>query len=153
MPEINIGKAVPQWHPIRKVKDFVRRHPLLHQETSRGRMPETFFSPAFDVKETNDAYEFRADLPGLKEEDIDIQLSEDCLTISGSRKTEHDEKADTYYTYERSYGSFTRSFRLPATTTYLGAHADLKDGVLTLVVPKGVDSKSKRIPIAQTHNG
>ena len=71
------------------------------------------FAPAFDVKETPEAYVFRADVPGVRESDIEVLLTGNRLTISGKREQESEGRSDRYYTYERSYGTFSRSFTLP----------------------------------------
>src|SRR5262249_44430118 len=72
------------------------------------------FTPEFDVKETNDAYVFKADLPGVKESDLDISITGNRLTISGKREAEETKEGENYFTYERTFGSFTRAFTLPA---------------------------------------
>ena len=70
------------------------------------------FSPSFEVKETKDSYVFKADVPGVKESDIEGTVTGNRLSISGKREVEHKEQTNTFYTYERSYGDFTRSFLL-----------------------------------------
>lgn len=74
---------------------------------------EPGFSAAFEVKETKEAFIFKADLPGIKAEDLDVVLTQNRLTIRGKREAEKSEKGETFYTFERSYGSFARSFTLP----------------------------------------
>ncbi len=106
---------------------------------------ERGFAPSFEVKETKKAYVFRADLPGVKEEDLDLSLSGNRLTISGHREEERRDEGDRYYTYERSYGSFARSFTLPDGVDAEATEAELKDGVLTLTVPKKAEAQPKRI--------
>jgi HSP20 family protein len=106
------------------------------------------FVPAFEVKETKDAYIFKADLPGVKEGDLDITLTGDRLTISGKRETEKEEDSDRFYAYERSYGSFTRSFTLPEGVDGEHCTADLKDGVLHLRLPKLPEMQPKRIQVS-----
>jgi HSP20 family protein len=103
------------------------------------------FAPSFEVKETKNAYLFKADMPGVKEGDLDVSLSGNRLTISGRREEERRDEGDRYYTYERSYGSFSRSFTLPEGTNADNIEAELKDGVLTLTVPKKPDVQPKRI--------
>lgn len=103
------------------------------------------FAPSFEVKETKNAYLFKADMPGVKEDDLDVSLSGNRLTISGERQEERRDEGDRYYTYERSYGSFSRSFTLPDGVNADGIEAELKDGVLTLAVPKTPEVQPKRI--------
>lgn len=113
-------------------------------------MPEPLVSeltPAFDIKETKEGYVFKADVPGIKESDLEVTVTGNRLTISGKREESKEEKGERYYTYERSYGSFTRSFTMPEGVDLATTHADLKDGVLTLVVNKKQEAQSKKIPV------
>lgn len=71
------------------------------------------FAPKFDVRESADSYVFTADLPGIKEDDLDISVTGNRLTVSGRREEEKNQEDDRYYAIERSYGSFSRSFTLP----------------------------------------
>jgi len=91
---------------------------------------------------------FKADLPGVKESDIEVSLVGNRLAISGKREGEKEEKAETYYAYERSYGSFTRTFTLPSDIDSAHIKAELKNGELTVVVPKAAAAVAKRIPVA-----
>ena len=105
------------------------------------------FAPAFDIKETQDAYVFHADVPGMKESDIEVTVSGNRLNVSGKREQSKEEKGERYYAYERSYGSFSRSFTLPEGVDTSSTHADLKDGVLTLTVHKTQQAQAKKIPV------
>jgi len=105
------------------------------------------FVPTFDVKETKDSFVFRADLPGVKDSDVDISLTGNRLTISGRRQEENKEEGEQFYAYERSYGSFSRSFTLPEGIDAEHVQADLKDGVLTVVLPKKPEVQPKRIAL------
>lgn len=105
------------------------------------------FDPAFEVKETKDGYLFKADLPGVKISDIDVSVTENRIQISGKRESEKEDKGDTFYAYERTYGSFTRAFTLPEGVDSGRIHADLRDGVLTVLVPKRPESQPKKITI------
>jgi HSP20 family protein len=105
-------------------------------------------TPAFEVKETKDGYYFKADVPGVKESDLEVSLTGTRLTISGKRDAEKEDKGDAFYTYERSYGSFTRIFTLPEGIDTTAMHATLKEGVLSIVVPKKPESQPKKIPIS-----
>ena len=88
------------------------------------------FSPSFEMTEREDAYELRADLPGLKEEDVEISLHGDRLTISGHREQEHTETRGQVHTSERSFGSFSRTFTLPAGADREQIDAEMENGVL-----------------------
>ena len=105
------------------------------------------FEPAFEVKETKDGYLFKADVPGIKPSDLDVSLTGNRLTISGKREAEREDKGETYYTYERSYGSFARSFTLPEGVNATEVRADLNDGVLSVLLPKTPEAQPKQIPI------
>jgi HSP20 family protein len=105
------------------------------------------FAPAFDVKETKDAYVFKADVPGVKDADLEVTVTGNRLTISGKREETKEDKGDRYYTYERNYGSFTRSFTLPEGVDTNSTQADLKDGVLTLSIHKTPQAQAKKIPV------
>ncbi|QRK07535.1 Hsp20/alpha crystallin family protein [Archangium violaceum] len=112
-----------------------------------GGEPSWNFIPAFEVKETKDSYIFKADLPGVKEDDLEITLTGDRLTISGKRETEQREESDRFYAYERSFGSFSRSFTLPEGVDVEHCNAELKDGVLHLRLPKLPEVQPKRIQV------
>ena len=106
------------------------------------------FAPDFEVKETKEGFVFEADVPGIKEKDLEIIMTGNRLTITGKREAEMEEGTDTYYACERSYGSFTRAFTLPE-GTYGGERirAELNEGVLTLVLPKKPELQPKRIEV------
>jgi HSP20 family protein len=107
------------------------------------------FIPRFDVKETKDAYVIKADLPSVKDEDVDVSLSGSLLTISGRREEEHREEGESYHAMERSYGNFTRSFTMPDGVDATNVTADLKDGVLTVQIPKKPEAQPRRIAIGK----
>jgi HSP20 family protein len=112
------------------------------------RMGATALAPAFEVKENNDSFVFKADLPGVKESDLEVTVAGNRLTVSGKREAEKEDKEDTYYTYERTYGSFTRGFTLPGEVDTSHVKAELKSGELTVVVPKTAAGVAKKIPVA-----
>jgi HSP20 family protein len=105
------------------------------------------FTPRFEVKETKDAYVFKADLPGIDEKDLDITLTGNRLTVSGKREAEAKEESDRYYAFERSYGSFTRSFTLPEGADAEHADADLKNGVLVVSISKKPEHQPRKISL------
>jgi HSP20 family protein len=107
------------------------------------------YTPRFDVKETNDGYVLKADLPGVREEEVDVSLSGNRLTISGKKEEEHEEEGEHYYATERTYGSFARSFSLPDSVDGEHVTAEMKDGVLTLNVPKRPEAQPKKISIGK----
>ncbi|MCE9671022.1 Hsp20/alpha crystallin family protein [Myxococcus stipitatus] len=105
------------------------------------------FSPAFEVKETKDAFIFKADLPGVREKDLDIALTGDRLVISGKREAEKTEDDEHFFSYERSFGAFSRAFTLPEGVDPDHVSANLQDGVLHLTLPKVAEVKSRRIKV------
>ncbi|MNJ96647.1 Spore protein SP21 [compost metagenome] len=109
-----------------------------------SRMGMADFSPAVDLEEKDGNYLVSADLPGLKKEDIKIDLSDNVLTISGERVRE--EKSEGKYT-ERVYGKFTRSFSLPTKVNADKIQAQFKDGVLHVTLPKAEGVRSQAIKI------
>jgi HSP20 family protein len=115
---------------------------LLNWEPFTGLAPSADqiggYIPEFDIKEKADAFVLKADLPGVRTEDLNVQANDNRLTISGKREEEKEEKGETTYRMERSYGSFTRSFTLPESIDSSKVNAELKNGVLTLTVPKKV---------------
>ncbi len=134
------------WDPFRLMRDMLRWDPYRDFDSVFAGT-ERAFAPTFEVAETKDAYVFRADLPGVKEADLDISLTGNRLTISGRREQERHEQGDTFYASERAYGSFTRAFTLPEGIDGDNVHADLKNGVLTLSVPKKPEVQPRKVSI------
>jgi HSP20 family protein len=108
---------------------------------------ERTFAPDIEVKESKDAFLFNADLPGVKDSDVEINVDGNRLTLSGKREEEHRSEEDRYFAYERSFGSFSRSFVMPDNADMENIKADLREGVLRVEVPKKAEAKPKRIPI------
>jgi HSP20 family protein len=104
-------------------------------------------SPSVDLAETDTGLEVRIDLPGMKPEEIDIQLSNNVLTVRGERKEEKQEKDRTFHRMERRTGSFTRSFTLPCNVDENKIAAAYTDGVLTINLPKAEQAKARKIKI------
>jgi len=109
--------------------------------------PGSAFAPAFEVKETNDSFVLRADIPGVEEKDLDIAVHNGVLTVSGSRQAEERKEGESYALYERQYGSFSRSFALPDMADGDRIEAQLTNGVLTLTVAKKAEAKPRKIAI------
>jgi HSP20 family protein len=107
------------------------------------------FGPNTDVTETDTNVEVSIELPGMTEDDIDISLSHDTMTIRGEKKIEHEEERKGIYMSERSYGSFMRTLPLPASVDADKADATFKNGVLTVSLPKTAEAQAnvKRIPV------
>lgn len=103
------------------------------------------FVPAFEVKETSDQFVVKADLPGVKEENLDVSLHNGVLSIAGTRAAEERQESDSFYLYERQFGSFSRSFALPDTADGDKVEAKLEQGILTLTIGKKVEAKPRKI--------
>ncbi len=111
----------------------------------RLRMPEIEeISPSVDIFEEGDDVVVKAELPGMKKDDIDVTLSDDTITISGEKKREEKVEKKNYYRYERSFGSFSRSFRLPVDVQADKAKATFKDGILEIRIPKTEEAKKRQ---------
>ncbi len=124
------------WSPFREAAPF--------EEAERELLA---FDPDFDMKETEEAYVFKADLPGIDEKDIDISVAGDRLTVTGKREEEKKEKGERYYTWERSSGEFVRSFALPKGIDPDHVEAELKAGVLTITAPKKPELKPHKVAV------
>jgi HSP20 family protein len=105
------------------------------------------WAPPCDIYETDDQIVIKAELPGLRREDIKISIENNVLTISGERKLEEEAKRENYHRIERSYGRFMRSFMLPTTVDTGKVSAEFKDGVLSVALPKREEAKPKAIEV------
>ena len=103
--------------------------------------------PPFDISETEGEIVVKAELPGMKVEDIDITLTDGLLTIKGERKMENEDKRENYHRIERRFGSFSRSLNLGLKVKADGIDAGYKDGVLTVTLPKAEEDKPKKIEV------
>jgi HSP20 family protein len=106
------------------------------------------FTPRVNLAETDKAYEVTAEIPGLKPEDIHVELERDMLTISGERKEEEEEKGKTFHRVERRYGTFRRAMTLPDAAVAEKVNAEYKDGVLKVVVPKAKEARPTKVKVA-----
>src|SRR4029079_806698 len=140
------------WDPFRVMRDVLSGDPFRELEGAAAG-DYGLFAPSFDVKENKEGYVFRADLPGVKEDDLEIALTGNRLTISGKREQEKHEQGDTYYASERSYGSFSRAFTLPDGTDGENGKAELKNGVLQVVVPQTPEVQPRKITITKEEAG
>jgi HSP20 family protein len=139
-----------EWDPFQRMQELMGLDPfeVMNQWlTGAGREGGLTFVPSFEVKETKDAFIFKADLPGVDEKDLEITLTGDRITVSGKRESEKREESDRFYAYERSYGSFSRAFTLPEGVNPDAVNAELKNGVLTIKLPKRPEMQPKRITV------
>lgn len=154
MAEEAAGKSVKRWNPFRDEslfpEAFLREWDLPFGRLAR-RMEERTraagLSPAVDLSEDEKSYHVTVELPGVRREDVTVELHEDVLTIRGEKKSEREEKKDRTHWVERSYGSFSRSFTLPPTAVAEELKATFKDGVLDVEIPKKEAAKARQIAI------
>lgn len=135
------------WDPFRSMRDLMRWDPFTALAAFPSSQGPTTFAPDFEIKETKESFVFTADMPGVAEKDLQVQLSDNRLSISGKRESEKTEQNETYYATERSYGSFTRSFVLPEGVDADKAHAQLKNGVLSVAIPKRPEAQPRKISV------
>jgi HSP20 family protein len=141
--------AIVRWDPTREVDSL---------QTEVNRLFDTFFGgrpangvrrwvPPMDLVETDDQLVLKADLPGLDTDDVNIEVKDGVLTVSGERKTEHEERTDGYYRVERSFGGFSRSMALPEHVDAARISASFDKGVLEVRIPKPEERKPHRVEI------
>lgn len=106
------------------------------------------FKPAVDIYEDEKNIQIKAELAGIKPEEVKIEIENGVLTLQGERKLENEEKKEGYHRVERMYGSFARSFVLPDGVETEGVEAGYKDGILTLTLPKRAETQKKEIKVA-----
>lgn len=122
-------------------------------DVSGGAAPQRW-TPAMDLMEADDHFVLRADLPGLSEQDVAIEVQDGTLTISGEREAEHERQEQGWFRIERSFGRFSRSLALPEGVDPDGVTAEFDRGVLTVRIPKPEERKPRRIAIkAGSTNG
>jgi HSP20 family protein len=145
-------RSVTVWQPFREVEDIGRR---FEDYFGRSFFPAFWrrfspegWSPAIDVVEKDDKFVVKVELPGVKEEDVDVSVSGDMLTISGEKREESEEKKKGYYYSESSYGSFSRSVTVPSSVDTSKIAADFDKGVLEITLPKTPEVKAKKIKVA-----
>ena len=147
--------ALIRWQPVRELNTI---------QTEMNRLFDTLFDapapanggangvrrwiPAMDLVETEDDFILRADLPGLSEGDVNVELDDNVLTVSGERKAEHEERKEGYYRVERASGSFSRSLTLPEGVDADAVTASFDKGVLEVHVPKPAQRKPRKVTIS-----
>jgi HSP20 family protein len=126
---------------------FAVARDLLSWDPFFGGRQMSVFAPAFEVKETSEAFILKADVPGVAESDLDITINNGVLSVSGVRHAEERNESDSFALYERQYGSFTRSFSLPDIADGERVDAKLEAGVLTLTIAKRAEAKPRKIAL------
>jgi HSP20 family protein len=143
------SQAVPasaaSLEPFRLMRGFLRWDPLRDYDLGA---PATAFMPSFDVRESPDAYQFKVDLPGIHEADLEISLEGTRLTVAGKREDEALKDGERLHLAERSHGRFSRTFTLPEDVEGEKVMAELRNGVLTLMVPKRPEVRPRKISVS-----
>jgi HSP20 family protein len=145
--------ALIRWEPVAELNSIQNEMNRLFNTffeqpaPGRGNGGARRWMPAMDLVETADHYVLRADLPGLSDEDVNVQLEDNMLTISGERKAEHGSEQEGYYRLERAFGAFSRSLTLPDGVEPDGVQADFDRGVLEIRIPKPAQKKPRQVQI------
>jgi len=152
--------ALVRWDPAREIdglqSDMNRLFDTFFQGRgagSPGRQGQQRWIPAMDLTEVEQEYVLRADLPGLTSNDVEIEVKDDVLTISGERKSEHEDRGEGFYRMERLFGRFSRSLDLPSGIDPDGVGASFANGVLEVRIPKPEQAKAKRVRIESSDSG
>jgi HSP20 family protein len=141
--------AISRWYPIREVASLQDRVNSLFQDFAGDNSAVTAasFAPAVDVYENGEKVVLKLDVPGIKEEDLDIRVENQTLTVRGERKFEKEEKEENFHRIERRYGSFYRSFSLPTTVDTENVAATYEAGVLKLELKKKSSAQPRQIKV------
>jgi HSP20 family protein len=146
--------ALIRWEPVAELNAIQNEMNRLFNTfvdpsapTGRGNGTTRRWLPPMDLVETPDHYVLRADLPGLPDGDVNVQLEANVLTISGERKAEHEDQQEGYYRLERAFGAFSRSLTLPDGVDADGVQAHFDRGVLEIRIPKPEQKKPKTVQI------
>ena len=148
------GKGLIPWRPFRELEN-IEQH--FEDVFDRSWLPavwrripslEMGWAPAVEVFEKEGKFVVKAELPGIKEGDMDISVVDNTLTIKGEKKTESEVKEEDYYCCECSYGSFSRSIALPSNVDAKKIAASYEDGVLEIILPKASEVKPKKISVS-----
>ncbi|OPX23664.1 MAG: hypothetical protein B1H03_00985 [Planctomycetales bacterium 4484_113] len=136
-------------HPVRTLRDELDRlfGDFFEESSMEGKGSLARWAPRADVKEDEKAFYLKADLPGMKKEDIDISVENNQLVVTGERSFSKEEKKEDYHFVERSYGKFYRAFTLPGSVDVDNIKATYQDGVLEVELPKKEEVKPKKVSI------
>lgn len=142
-------KKMRRWEPFRELVSLRDDMDRLFRSFFGGPLEEVegFWAPVIDIEEDNDSYYVRAEVPGIKKEEIKISVRGNALSLSGERKQESETKNKTFHRVERSYGRFKRTISLPSEIDAEKVKATYKDGILTVTLPKPESMKPKEIEV------
>ncbi len=143
-----------KWDPFRELEEISNRlnrifgRSAARAESGQEMLTVADWSPSADISETDNAYLIKAEIPGVKKEDVKVTIQDGMLTMQGERKMEKEEKGKKFHRIERSYGSFVRSFRIPDDADENSVKAEFKDGMLSVTLAKSAKVKAKSIDIS-----
>jgi HSP20 family protein len=144
--------TIVRWEPLRELSslqtEMNRLFSAAFEGGAQGTAAARRWAPAMDLLETDEHFVLRADLPGVSEEDVNIELEDNVLTVSGERKAEHEDNREGFYRVERTFGSFSRSLTLPRGVDADAVSATFDKGVLEVRIPKPEERKPRRISIS-----
>jgi len=152
--------SIVRWEPFRDLLTAQDRFNRIFNDTLgsafQGQGDEDLgtraWAPAVDIYETDHDLVMQAELPGIDPKDVEVRVEDSTLYLKGERKFENEVKEGSFHRTERSYGTFTRSFSLPGSVDAEKVHAEYKNGVLTLTLPKREEAKPKLIKINFSKN-
>lgn len=142
-----------KWDPFRELEDVSSRlnrifgRPALRTGSENEMVAMADWMPSVDISETDEGYQIKGEIPGVRKEDVKVTIQNGMLTIQGERKQEKEEKNKKFHRVECSYGSFMRSFRLPEDADESAVKAEFKDGMLNVSLPKSAKAKPKSINV------
>jgi HSP20 family protein len=144
--------TIVRWEPLRELgslqTEMNRLFNTAFEGPATGNGGSRRWTPAMDLVETEDHFVLRADLPGMSESDVTIELEDNVLTVAGERRAAHEEKREGFYRVERAFGNFSRSLTLPKGIDAEGVTAQFANGVLEVRVPKPAQRKPHKITIS-----
>jgi len=144
--------SLVRWEPVRELNTIqgeINRlfNSFFDTPVGAGEGAGRRWLPAMDLVEADDRYVLRADLPGLSEDDVKIEVEDNVLTVSGERKAEHEQRGEGYHRLERSYGAFSRALTLPDGVDPEAVQAAFDKGVLEVRIPKPEQKQPRRVAI------
>jgi HSP20 family protein len=144
--------SIVRWEPLRELSSVQSEMNRLFDglfEPGRSPVPSEMrrWIPPMDLLETEDSFVLRADLPGMTQEEVKIELEDNVLMLSGERRADHEKRQEGFYRLERAFGSFSRSLTLPQGVDPDGVTASFDRGVLEVRIPKPEQAKPRRIAI------
>lgn len=143
-----------KWDPFKELEEVSARlnrvfgRTAEHEVTDRELLKGTDWVPPVDISETEESYLIRADLPGVRKDDVKVSVQDGMLAIQGERRHDEEEKGRKFHRIECSYGNFARSFRMPVDTEESSVKAEFKEGVLSITLSKSEKARPKAVSIS-----